>query len=93
MKTVCRVVAERVNDGAAPADVVTAEQLQDRVRTKEQGRRESKMAQCHDNYSTQAEPSQPEADKAEVDHKEKPQNKPAAQEQKKLSPNLGPQPV
>jgi len=32
--TVCRAIADEINDGAAPADVVTGEQLQDRVRNK-----------------------------------------------------------
>jgi hypothetical protein len=35
MKTVCRAVADRINDGAAPGDVVTAGALEKRVTRKE----------------------------------------------------------
>lgn len=52
-RTVCRVLAESHNDGAAPMDVVSGAKLDDRVRTKEKGRRvaagEVISAQCQNN--------------------------------------------
>lgn len=50
--TVTRVLAEKINEDAAPGDRVTPLALRDRVRTADQGRRPSqkeKMAQCHNN--------------------------------------------
>jgi len=57
--TVTRELASRVNDGAAPGDLVSGGALQDRVRTAEQGRRPSekeKMAQCQNKPDPDPDP-------------------------------------
>ena len=49
-RTVCRELAEQINETAAPQDRVSVDALQDRIRTKEEGWRPPvKMADCQHN--------------------------------------------
>jgi len=63
MRTVCRELADQINETAAPGDRVSVDALQDRVRTKEDGWRPAKMADCQHNsaptYTTQSDPTSP----------------------------------
>jgi hypothetical protein len=57
--TICKALSGKVNETAAPQDMVSGEEMRDRVRTKENGRRESIVAQSHNKTNKCSEEPQP----------------------------------